>query len=127
MESYHVLLFLFGSIAGDYIIPEPQVKFFRGSGFQLSIPVDPKISVMGLKIVQGEQEWDHIVLTPTDDLFALVDMRGEFKVRDLLLYHVQVIYDNRFYERSGVARVKGKGIRHSSLHSTYDNLSPLRI
>lgn len=113
VKQLAIVLFwsLFGSLACDYDFPEIQVTFYTGHGFQVSLPADPKISVITF---QGQKKnyrttWEKLLVNATGGRFAFIQADAEFKIRDRLEYRLQVIHDGEYYDT----------LQKSEVQSTY--------
>lgn len=104
---------LFGSIACEYAIPEPQVTFYRGKGLQVSIPEDPKISLFSIAIkaideTRGEVLLrNQIVLKPNGGRFAYVDVDLVLDVGRRVSFRLEVIHNDLKYVTVKETEVKG--------------------
>lgn len=104
---------LFGCIACEYAIPEPQVTFYRGKGLQVSIPEDPKISLFCIAIKaiddsRGEVLLrNQIVLKPNGGRFAYVDVDLVLDVGRRVSFRLDVIHDGLKYFTVKDTEVRG--------------------
>lgn len=102
---YSLVLLFIGLVSCDYDVPTPQVAFYAGGGFEVSIPADPKISLFafhGKKNMEldGTESgtWNTDITKATGNRFVFVEKNAKFNLGDRLNFWLYVVHDGLGYE-----------------------------